>query len=323
MLETTGLMRPSARGGRNGVAVLLLTTAVCVGMAQRTGQDNSDQRASYVGFDRNGYPGDEALAALRRSFRYTSYWLNPPPGETGNTWEGKRAILRRYGFGFLVLYNGRTDAELKAAAWKGRNVEDLGAADGRAAAAAAVREGFPRNVLIFLDQEEGGRLLPEQAAYVFAWIDAVRSAGARAGVYCSGIEVPDGDSTISTAEDIAERESARAPVGDSSTSKSRGSRLALWIANDQCPPAPGCTLAVPALRAVLKPSTAEFATVWQYAESPRRKQFSAACPQNQAADGNCYAPGLPQSANTFVDLDAANSPDPSELTESESRAPGK
>ena len=32
------------------------------------------------------------------------------------------------------------------------------------AAAAAAREGFPPDIVIFLDQEEGGRLLPEQAA---------------------------------------------------------------------------------------------------------------------------------------------------------------
>jgi hypothetical protein len=294
-----------------------------MGMAQRTGHENSDQRASYVGFDRNGYPGDEALAALRRSFRYTSYWLNPPPGEKINRWQGKRAILRRYGFGFLVLYDGRTDAELKPAALKGRNVEDLGAADGKAAAAAAVREGFPRNVLIFLDQEEGGRLFPEQAAYVFAWIDAVRGAGARAGVYCSGIDVPDGNSTISTAEDIAARESARMAASGPSRNKNPEGRLALWIANDQCPPAPGCTLTAPPLSAALSPEIAPFTTVWQYALSPRRAQFSASCLAKPAADGNCYAPGLPQAANTFVDLDTANSPDPSELTESESRAGGE
>jgi hypothetical protein len=41
-------------------------------------------------------------------------------------------------------------------------------------------------------------------------------------------------------------------------------------------------------------------------------EFSAACPKNAAPDGNCYAPGLAHGANSFVDLDSANSPDPSE-----------
>ena len=242
---------------------------------------------------------------------------------------GKRAILRRYGFGFLVLYTGRTDAELKAAATKGHDARELGAGDGKAAVAAAAREGFPRGVLIFLDQEEGGRLLEEQAGYVFAWIDAVRAAGARAGVYCSGVDVTDSGGTISTAEDIAGREI----VGELATCRNMppGSevcidhtsdpqeRLALWIANDRCPPAPGCTLAAPPVGMVIHEGIKEFVTVWQYAQSPRRKQFSASCPRNQAADGNCYAPGLPRGPNAFVDLDAAYSPDPSESLDSGSR----
>ena len=46
--------------------------------------------------------------------------------------------------------------------------------------------------------------------------------------------------------------------------------------------------------------------VWQYAQSPRRAQFSASCPKNAACtDGNCYASGLPQSPASFIDLDVA------------------
>jgi len=271
-----------------GVLLFLILTAGASAPAQ----------GRYVGFDRNDYPGDAALPALRHTFRYTSYWLNNPPGETRNTWAGKRGLLKRYGFGFLVLFNGRSDAQLK-----GADALALGTADGNAAVAAAHREGFPSHVLIFLDQEEGGRLLPEQASYLFAWMDAVRAGGARPGVYCSGIPVPDGKQTISTAQDIAQRLSL------SSRGKSAGR---LWIADDRCPPSPGCTVAPPSLDLLLKPRAAAFTAVWQYAQSPRRAQFSAACPRNDAPDGNCYAPGLPPGANTFVDLDVANSPDPSE-----------
>ena len=259
---------------------------------------------SYPGFDRNLYPGDALLPALRRDFRYTSFWLNNPPGETANSWTGKRAILRRYGFGFLVLFNGRTDAQLKA-----QDASALGAADGKAAVAAALREGFAGNVLIFLDQEEGGRLLPEQSAYLFAWIDAVRAAGARAGVYCSGIKVPDGGSVISTAEYIAGVQAER--MKDSSAESGTERRIPLWIALDQCPPSPGCVLQDPG-RIALDPDAPVFIAAWQYAMSPRRAQFSAECPRNAAPDGNCYPPGLPRNAHTFVDLDTAASPDPSE-----------
>lgn len=265
----------------------------------------------YRGFDRNVYPGDAALPALRKSFSYTSYWLNNPPGEARNTWTGKRALLKHYGFGFLVLFNGRTYAELKAARVKGTDAAALGRQDGRAAVAAAAREGFARDVLIFLDQEEGGRLLQEQADYLFAWVDAARKGGARAGVYCSGIEVHDSSGAISTAQDIVDRERAQT----SRLSKDRKSepRIALWIANDQCPPSPGCTLAAPPMARAFPPALRASAVVWQYAVSPRRPRFSAGCPRNQSPDGNCYAPGLPHGANTFVDLNTADSPDPSEL----------
>ena len=123
---------------------LLLTGAASV-WAQR----------NYAGFDRNEYPGDANLAALRKSFRFTSYWLNNPPGAQHNTWTGKRALLRKNGFGFLVLFNGRLFADLQ-----GKDAVALGNEDGKAAVEAALREGFPRNTRIFLDQEQGGRMLP-------------------------------------------------------------------------------------------------------------------------------------------------------------------
>ena len=288
--------------------VLLMNAAAAAQSAQPA---NAGSKIAYLGFDRNDYPGDAALPALRKTFRYAGYWLNNPPGERSNSWTGKRAILRQYGFGFLVLFTGRTDAAIKAAMAAGQSAEQLGAEDGKAAAAAAVQGGFPKDVLIFFDQEEGGRLLPEQAAYLFAWVDAVRAAGARTGVYCSGIEVPDGSGAISTAQDIAEREGVRVQPQRSSKSKV-AERLVLWIANDQCPPSPGCSLTAPSLTLGVPESLRRFTAVWQYAQSPRRTQFSANCPASPARDGNCYAPGLPANAHIFVDLNAANSPNPSE-----------
>ena len=276
------------------VAALLLMGAVSTGLAQQ----------GFVGFDRNGYPGDAALAGLRKDFSFAGYWLNNPPGEKQNNWKGKRALLKQNGFGFLVLFNGRLDAELKSAQRKGTDATTLGTADGKAAVAAAAREGFAGDVLIFLDQEEGGRLLQEQAAYLFAWVDAVRAGGATAGVYCSGIDVPEGNGTINTARNIVELEKARA--------KGAESRVALWIADDRCPPSPGCTLKSLPFSTVLKPEVAGSAVVWQYVQSPRRPEFSAGCPANAAPDGNCYAPGLAQGANTFLDLNVARSADPSE-----------
>jgi hypothetical protein len=260
-------------------------------------------QVGYLGFDRNEYPGDSALPALRKTFRFTSYWLNTPPEARGNSWVGKRALLKEHGFGFLVLFNGRLADAL------GKDPAALGSADGKAAAAAAEHEGFERGVLIFLDQEEGGRLTPQQVDYLFAWVDAVRAAGDRAGVYCSGITIADESGMISTVQHIAELEETRT---DKAAEHGRPERLAIWVANDQCPPSPGCTVKKPPMGAGLLHLPGVYSPVWQYAQSPRRAEFTAGCQKNYAPDNNCYAPGMPQGANSFIDLNVAESPDPSE-----------
>jgi hypothetical protein len=159
----------------------------------------SGQPHSYLGFDRNDYPGDDRLGELRKAFDYTGYWLNNPPGAEANTWIGKRKSLQTAGFGFLVLFNGRLYSKLKTVA----NEIKLGDADAQSAVAAARREGFPDHTIVFLDQEQGGRMLPEQKAYLYAWVDGVSKSGFRAGVYCSGIGAKEETSNnIITAEDI-------------------------------------------------------------------------------------------------------------------------
>jgi hypothetical protein len=244
---------------------------------------------AYFGFDQNQYPGDNLLPALHRSFSYAGYWLNNPPEASSNGWAGKRATLKANGFGFMILYNGRLDAQLK-----GKDAAALGRSDAADAISAAKREGFAPGAILFLDQEEGGRLLPEQSAYLFAWVEAVRASRYKPGVYCSGIPVPDGSSTITTAQDILSHEGNRP--------------LALWVANDACPPAPGCVLPQKPLSAAT--SGISQALVWQYAQSPRRP-FARRCAATYAADNQCYAPGTPHSPQTFLDLNVSSSPDPS------------
>jgi hypothetical protein len=244
---------------------------------------------TYFGFDRNEYPGDNLLPALHRSFAYAGYWLNNPPEANSNGWIGKRDLLKANGFGFMILFNGRPDAQLA-----GKDAAALGRSDAAAAISAAKKEGFAPGAILFLDQEEGGRLLPEQSAYLFAWVEAIRASQYKPGVYCSGILVPDGSGTISTARDILRHEGGRS--------------LALWIANDACPPAPGCVL--PKKPMVAASSGVQDALVWQYAQSPRRP-FAKRCAATYTADNNCYAPGTPHSPQTFLDLNVSSSPDPS------------
>lgn len=253
------------------------------------GQTNPS--ASYLGFDRNDYPGDANLPILRKTFTYTGYWLNNPPGATNNSWKGKRPILQKAGFGFLVLFNGRTYAQIKSTG----NAITLGNSDGSAAASAAGSQGFPARTVVFLDQEEGGRMLPEQRAYLHAWIDTVTAAGFRAGVYCSGIAASEGGGvSVITAEDIRKNAGPR--------------KLIYWVANDVCPPSPGCK--IPAKPPLPSQSGVEFADIWQYAQSPKRPEFAATC-RNYSADGNCYPPGVARALGLHVDLNTASSADPS------------
>jgi hypothetical protein len=248
--------------------------------------------ATYLGFDRNEYPGDSKLAALHRTFSYTSYWLNSPPGAASNTWVGRRQAVEAAGFGFLILFNGRLDAELK----KAPDASALGKSDAGDAVAAARHEGFPARATIFLDQEEGGRMLPEQRAYIHAWVDVVNGSGFRAGVYCSGIAAPEGKGVaVVTAEDIQQNAGGR--------------KIVFWVVNDACPPSPGCMFpkrAPPPSR-----SGVAFADVWQFAQSPKRRDVAAACPSNYDPDGSCYPPGVTRDTHLFVDLNTANSDDPS------------
>src|SRR5260370_42266263 len=105
---------------------------------------------SFLGFDRNQYPGDAALPLLRKSYTFASYWLSAPPGEKSNSWTGKRALLQAHAFGFLLLYQGRTSGQLP---YKKDSIE-AGLADAKSAAAAARRERFSEGSVIFLDVEE-------------------------------------------------------------------------------------------------------------------------------------------------------------------------
>jgi Domain of unknown function (DUF1906) len=264
------------------IVKLLVLSCVCFAVCSASAQQ------SYLGFDRNDYPGDANLKVLRQTFSYTGYWLNNPPGENSNTWIGKRAALHRAGFGFLVLFNGRLYKQLK------HNPAQLAQEDAQIAVAAAKRDGFAAHTIIFLDIEEGGRMLPEQKTYIYNWVDAVIAAGFRAGVYCSGIPArEDKHTAIVTAEDIR--------------NNAQGRQIVYWVTNDVCPPSPGCRVTntpKPQQSGVL------FADVWQFAQSPRRPDFARMC-RNYNPDGNCYPPGVDPASHLHVDLNSASSPDPS------------
>ena len=116
-------------------------------------------------------------------------------------------------------------------------------------------------------------MLPEQKAYIYAWVDAVTAAGFRAGIYCSGIPADD-DGNVVTAEDIRQNAGSR--------------QIVYWAINDSCPPAPGCSF--PSRPPSPAQSGVSFAEVWQFAQSPQRKDAAARC-SNYNRDGNSLSPG--------------------------------
>jgi hypothetical protein len=270
------------------IIVLMVVWRGNQGHGSQGADESGSERATYLGFDRNEYPGDQNLALLRRTFSYTGYWLNVPPGAKSNNWTGKRKVLQDAGFGFLVLFNGRQDSQLK----KARDAGQLGPEDAVAAVDAAKRESFPAGTVIFLDQEEGGRMLPEQKAYIHAWVDGVNGGGFQAGIYASGIAASEGHGvTVITAEDIRQNAGGR--------------NIVYWVTNDACPPSPGC--AFPKRAPAPAESGVGFADVWQFAQTPKRRDVAGGCPANYDRDGSCYAPG----ARIFVDVNSARSADPS------------
>lgn len=248
----------------------------------------------FVGFDSNTYPGDATMAAMRKTFTFTGYWLTVPPGAMFNQWKGKREILKQQGWGFLVLANGRLEAQIMKAQKAGTKPEDLGRKDAATAVASAKAESFPAHTILFLDQEEGGRLTGPQAAYLLAWTEAVATSGFRPGVYASGTSVQDDPGVfINTVQDIRDR-----------VNKGHLHTVAIFDAQDECPPAPGCTLTPKPLSATGLPDL----VAWQYSQSPRRPNITKSCATTYSADSKCYAPGFPK---VFLDMDVAASTDPS------------
>ena len=290
MLKVVSKIKPGLSFlSMSSIAAALILFSCQAGTQPRSQEQQA--QSAYLGFDLNIFPGKDALPVLRKTFAFSSYWLSPPPGGKTNNWLGQRELLRAQGFGFLLLYRGPLSRELKSEAAAAQK----GTLDAHNAASVAKSEGFPAQAVIFLDIEEGGRLPAAYHAYLHAWAGGLAEAGYRAGAYCSGMPVKEEPgSTITTADDVR----AHAPSAD----------FVYFIFNDACPPSPGCTYPQnppsPATGGIF------YASVWQYAQTPRRKEFTAHCPPGYHTDGNCYAPNDTAHA-WFLDVDTANSPDPS------------
>ena len=134
-----------------------------------------------------------------------------------------------------------------------------------------------------------------QMAYLLAWFDGITAAGFRAGIYCSAMPASEGHGQFTiTANYVRDHAGART--------------ITYFVYNDACPPAPGCaysqTPPEPAASGVA------FAVAWQFAQSPRRREFTRACASTYNRDGKCYPPGMGP-GSPFIDIESSVSPDPS------------
>ena len=124
-------------------------------------------------------------------------------------------------------------------------------------------------------------MLPEQKAYIYAWVDGVIAAGFRAGIYCSGIPQSKMTANIVTAEDI--RQSAG------------GRQIVYWAINDACPPAPGC--AFPSAAAQPLPKVAFASPRSGSSRNRRSAKMWRRTAATTAATENCYPPGIVRAAS--------------------------
>ena len=136
----------------------------------------------------------------------------------------------------------------------------------------------------------------QTCALPISWIDGVVTGGYTAGVYCSGIAFRESSKvSVVTAKDIRDNAGIR--------------EVHFFISNDRCGPAPGCVF--PSAPPAPAKSGVGFAEVWQFAQSPRRPEMTAACRQTYAPDNNCYPPGISPSSGLHIDVDSSDSRDPS------------
>jgi len=268
---------------------MALSAWLVLSFAAESYEQQTSASVSYLGFDRNEYPGDEAMALLRKQFVFVGYWLSPPPRGRVNSWTGKREKLAAQGYGFVLLYVGRPGSSLKTT----QAGAAAGEIDAKRAVELAKKEGFAEGSTIFLDIEEGGRFNDAGHGYFRVWAESLAREHYRPGFYCSGIVVNEGgDSKIISADDI------RAHSGTIDA--------AYWVFNDACPPSPGCVN--PKEAPPPSASGVAYATVWQISRTPK-ENVARHC-TGYANDNACYA-AVDMARKWFLDLDVASSANPS------------
>ena len=250
----------------------------------------------FVGFDRNDYPGDATMASMRNTFAFTGYWLNNPPGEDANPWLGKRSLLRNKA--------GDFSCSGTAASTKKSSKPSTPAPPPQRSPGPTPQPPSPRRKAKAFPQRPSSSSTRKRAVVCSTSRPLTSSAGPKPSP-------PPATALASTpAASLSPTVPTPRPSTPSATSapvskKAASTIIAIFNAQDSCPPAPGCTTAAKPLATSGSNSTSP---PWQYAQSPRRTNITKSCGTTYAADGNCYAPGFPE---VFLDMDTATTADPS------------
>jgi Domain of unknown function (DUF1906) len=134
-----------------------------------------------MGFDCYSYPGDPAIAWLRLhgQFRVAGFYLSHSPTKLDKTWTNDvRANLASAGWGFFPIYVGLQEGNAGLGSANGT-------AHGRAAVDLMTSAGFSTGSVVYLDLEQGDKPTGSYAAYIVAWIAAVKAKNFSPGIYCS------------------------------------------------------------------------------------------------------------------------------------------
>ena len=147
---------------------------------------------AFAGFDTGNYPGDDKITAWAQDGTYKwvgFYLLAPCHGPAFTPWTGKYQFLKNLGLGLAVLYVGRQ----QDGCGSGSLSRTQGLNDGADAVAKCTQEGFPQNVVVFLDVEhfDGGISQP-MTDYYRGWISAILDSGSvKPGTYCADTNAND------------------------------------------------------------------------------------------------------------------------------------
>lgn len=150
---------------------------------------------SFAGIDSAQYPGDKVMTRLyyNTNLDWVGYYLISPWHLNGkhSEWTGKRAFLRKLGWGFAPTYVGQQQENNK-----GEDIVNAkltakhGTQDGKTAAEEAKSEGFPIHSVIYLDIEGGNKLRKDTTTYYTSWCQAVFDNHYYPGVYCGPAKAP-------------------------------------------------------------------------------------------------------------------------------------